>query len=95
MKEDRNCSYPIYSGPMMPGPLPINGMQMPIPIGAPSTYTSVNYDNNIELELDLKGNFIMPCSITFEDVIVPFETHISEEILENKSILIILSMCLI
>lgn len=44
---------------------------------------TVNYDNNIELELDLKGNFIMPCSITFEDVIVPFETHISEEILEN------------
>lgn len=51
MKEDRNCSYPIYSGPMMPGPLPINGMQMPIPIGAPSTYTSVNYDNNISNQL--------------------------------------------
>lgn len=44
---------------------------------------SVNYENNIELNLDLEGCFIMPCEITNEDVIVPFTTHIEEEILEN------------
>ncbi len=44
---------------------------------------SVNYENNIEIDLDLSGNFIMPCEITGEDVIIPFNTHIEEEILEN------------
>ena len=43
----------------------------------------INYDNNIEIDLNLEGNFIMPCSITFEDVIVPFKTKIEEEIVEN------------
>lgn len=47
MKEDRNCSYPIYSG--MPGPLPVSGvnMPMPMPIGMPNTYTNVGYDNTL------------------------------------------------
>lgn len=44
---------------------------------------TINYDNNIELDLSVEGNFIMPCSITFEDVVVPFKTKIEEEILEN------------
>ncbi len=43
----------------------------------------VNYENNIELDLDVSGNFIMPCEITDEDVNVPFSTHIEDEILEN------------
>ena len=51
MKENRNCSYPIYSGPIMPGPLPISGVNMPMPIGTPSTYTNLNYDNNISNQL--------------------------------------------
>ena len=44
---------------------------------------SVNYENNIELYLDLKGCFIMPCEITNENVSIPFTSHIEEEILEN------------
>ena len=44
---------------------------------------SVNYEDNIELDLDVTGNFIMPCEITGEDVVVPLNTHIEEEILEN------------
>ena len=43
----------------------------------------VNYENNIELDLDVSGNFIMPCEITDEDVNIPFTTHIEDEILEN------------
>ncbi len=43
----------------------------------------VNYENNIELNLDVSGSFIMPCEITGEEVTVPFSTHIEEEILEN------------
>ena len=48
MKEDRNCSYPVYGG-MMPGPLPISGMNMPMPmpIGMPSTYSNTNYDSTL------------------------------------------------
>ena len=44
---------------------------------------SINYEDNIELNLDVTGNFIMPCEITGEDVIIPFNTHIEEEIVEN------------
>ena len=44
---------------------------------------SINYEDNIELNLDIKGIFIMPCSITFEDVEVPFNTKIETEIEEN------------
>lgn len=42
MKDDRNCgNYPVYPtmyGGAMPGPLPISGvnMPMPMPIGMPS-----------------------------------------------------------
>ena len=43
----------------------------------------INYEDNIELELDIKGEIIMPCAITLEDVLVPINAHISEEILEN------------
>ena len=46
-------------------------------------YAKVNYEDNIELELDVSGSLIMPCAITLEDVIVPINVHISEEILEN------------
>ncbi len=49
MKENRNCSYPIYSGPMMPGPLPMGGVNMPIPINSFGTYN--NYDSNISNQL--------------------------------------------
>ena len=44
----------------------------------------INYENNIELDLDLNGTFIMPCEITGEDVSIPFNTHIEDEILENN-----------
>ena len=43
----------------------------------------VNYENNIEIDLELNGNFIMCCEITKDDVVVPFNSHIEEEILEN------------
>ena len=46
-------------------------------------YAKVNYEDNIELELDVNGSLVMPCAITSEDVIVPINVHISEEILEN------------
>lgn len=48
-----------------------------------SGYAKVNYEDNIELELDVNGSITMPCAITLEDVIVPINVHISEEILEN------------
>ena len=43
----------------------------------------INYEDNIELDLNLNGVFIMPCSITFEDVIVPFSLNVEDEISEN------------
>ena len=53
MKEDRNCgNYPVYPtmyGGVMPGPLPISGvnMPMPMPIGMPTeTYGNLGADNN-------------------------------------------------
>ena len=46
-------------------------------------YAKVNSEDNIELELDVNGSLVMPCAITLEDVIVPINVHISEEILEN------------
>lgn len=48
-----------------------------------SGYAKVNYEDNIEFELDVNGSITMPCAITLEDVIVPINVHISEEILEN------------
>ena len=46
-------------------------------------YAKVNYEDNIELELNVSGSLVMPCAITLEDVIVPINVHISQEILEN------------
>lgn len=43
----------------------------------------VNYEDNIELDLDIDGEIVMPCAITLDDVLVPINTHIEEEILEN------------
>ena len=43
----------------------------------------VNYEDNIELDLDIDGEVVMPCAITLEDVLVQINTHIEEEILEN------------
>lgn len=43
----------------------------------------INYENNIELNLNVSGNFIIPCQISFEDVIVPFNTTFETEIDEN------------
>ena len=43
----------------------------------------VNYEDNIELDLDIDGEIVMPCAITLEDVLVPINAHIEEEILEN------------
>lgn len=48
-----------------------------------SGLAKVNYEDNIELELEVSGSLVMPCAITLEDVIVPINVHISEEILEN------------
>ncbi len=48
-----------------------------------SGIVSINYEDNIVLNLNLSGNFIMPCEITGEDVVIPFETSFEEEILEN------------
>ena len=44
---------------------------------------TINYEDNIELDLVVNGKFIMPCSITFEELEVPFSTRIKTEILEN------------
>ena len=45
---------------------------------------TVNYEENIELHLNVSGEFIIPCAITLDDVIVPFNTFIEEEINQNK-----------
>lgn len=45
---------------------------------------TVNYEENIELHLYVSGEFIIPCAITLDDVIVPFNTLIEEEIDQNK-----------
>ena len=44
----------------------------------------INYEENIELDLNVSGTFIMPCAITLEDVEVPFQTKIEEEISGNN-----------
>lgn len=43
----------------------------------------INYENNIVLNLEVSGNFIIPCQITFEDVVCPFNTIFETEIEEN------------
>lgn len=45
---------------------------------------TVNYEENIELHLNVSGEFIIPCAVTLDDVIVPFNTLIEEEIVQNK-----------
>ena len=45
---------------------------------------SINYEDNIVLDLVVNGKFIMPCSVTFELLKIPFEVKIDEEILENS-----------
>ena len=45
---------------------------------------TVNYEETIELHLNVSGEFIIPCAITLDDVIVPFNTFIEEEIDQNK-----------
>lgn len=45
---------------------------------------TVNYEENIELHLNVSGEFIIPCAITLDDVIVPFNTLVEEEIDQNK-----------
>ena len=47
-------------------------------------YVTVNYEENLELHLNVSGEFIIPCAITLDDVIVPFNTFIEEEIDQNK-----------
>lgn len=43
----------------------------------------VNYEDNIELDLDVYGEITMSCAVSLEDVLVNIDTHIEEEIEEN------------
>ena len=43
----------------------------------------INYEENIGLELNVKGTLIMACAVSLEDVSVDFNTKIEEEILEK------------
>lgn len=43
----------------------------------------LNYEDNVVLNLNCKGEFVLPCAVTLEDVLVPFETQIEEEIDKN------------
>lgn len=36
----------------------------------------ITYDNELELNLDVSGEFILPCAITLDDVVYPFSTKI-------------------
>ena len=48
----------------------------------------VNYEDEIELDLNLKGELIMPCAVSLEDVSVPFDTKatdvIDEKMIKNE-----------
>lgn len=44
----------------------------------------INYEDEIELNLDLSGKMYLPCAISFEEVEVPFATKIEEIIGENN-----------
>ena len=50
----------------------------------------VNYEDEIELDLNLKGELIMPCAVSLEDVSVPFDTKatdvIDEKMIKNEFI---------
>ncbi len=44
----------------------------------------INYEDEIELDLDLSGKMYLPCAISVEEVEVPFATKIEEIIGENN-----------
>ena len=44
----------------------------------------INYEDDIELDLDLSGKMYLPCAISLEEVEVPFATKIEEIIGENN-----------
>lgn len=44
----------------------------------------INYEDEIELNLDLSGKMYLPCVISLEEVEVPFATKIEEIIGENN-----------
>lgn len=44
----------------------------------------INYEDEIELNLDLSGKMYLPCAISLEEVEVPFATKIEEIIGENN-----------
>ena len=44
----------------------------------------INIEDEIEIDATLKGTFILPCSITLEEVEYDFITKISEIITENN-----------
>lgn len=44
----------------------------------------INYEDEIELDLDLSGKMYLPCAISLEEVEVPFVTKIEEIIEENN-----------
>lgn len=45
---------------------------------------TIDYDDNIVLDLILNGKMIMPCAISLEDVEVPLNLHINETIEEKE-----------
>ena len=45
---------------------------------------TIDYDENIVLDLILNGKMIMPCAISLEDVEVPLNLHINETIEEKE-----------
>lgn len=44
----------------------------------------INYEDEIELDLDLSGKMYLPCAISLEEVEVPFATKMEEIIGENN-----------
>ena len=44
----------------------------------------INYEDEIELDLDFSGKMYLPCAISLEEVEVPFATKIEEIIGENN-----------
>lgn len=44
----------------------------------------INYEDEMELNLDLSGKMYLPCAISLEEVEVPFATKIEEIIGENN-----------
>lgn len=51
----------------------------------------INYEDNIEIDVDVKGTLILPCAITLEDVNYNLNINIKEEItdinIKNKKYL--------